>query len=139
MQPAFQLDLVTFPKAPEREARVRQAAGLHDFGLGDAEILESSLQTAVVEQGDLNGIVDAERLGEQLPHAAIDGVGIGFTARPAQVLAESFLGCGLDRLEPRVGREAGTAGQQSTSQGDDEQARTSHARAIGRHAPKMGR
>jgi hypothetical protein len=128
-----------FRRRPKGEAGVRQAPGLHDFGLGDAEVLESCLQTAVVEQGHLNGIVDAQRLCEQLAHAAIDGVGIGIAARPAHVLAELLLGRRLDRREPRIGREAGTASQHGGSQDDQEQARTSNARAVGRDAPEVGR
>ena len=94
---------------------------------------------AVVEQVDLNRIVNAERLGEQLLDAAIDGVGIGITARPADVLAELLLGRGLDRREPRVRREAGAARKHCGSQEDDEQARAPHARAVGRDAPGIGK
>jgi hypothetical protein len=139
VQPAFQFDLVAPPKAPEREARVRQAPGLHDFGLGDAEILESSLQAAVVEQGHLNGIVDAQWFREQLAYAAIDGVDVGIAARPAHVLAELVLGRGLDRREPGIGGEAGASGQHGRNQDNDEQSRTSHARAVGRDAPGIGK
>jgi hypothetical protein len=121
VQPAFRVrSRRRLPKAPERNPGFGSAPGLHDLGLGDAEVLESSLQAAVVEQGDLNGIVDAERLGEQLAYAAIDGVGVGISSR-AQRTSLPSLSLAADSIDenPASGEKPAQSGQHGGSQDND--------------------
>ncbi len=74
VQAAFDLSFVTFAQTAEAQTRVGQARGLHDLGFGDAEFLEAGLQTAVVEQGDLNGVVHGQHLGQEFADPFVDGV-----------------------------------------------------------------
>ena len=49
--------------------RVRQAQGADELGSGDSDLLERGLHLRAVEQRDLDGGIDRQRLGQQLPRA----------------------------------------------------------------------
>jgi hypothetical protein len=113
VQRALDLAFVAGLESAEREARIRQARGLHQFGLADAELVQRGLQPAVVEQRDLHRRVGRQRLAQQLGHARIDGRLFVGRACPRELLvAQVLLRDALRRAEAAVGAEAGAAGEQ---------------------------
>ena len=67
---AFDRQVIAAARALKAEARIRQAAGLHECGFGQAKLRVRSLQPAVVQQCDLHGVVHRQRLGKQIARAS---------------------------------------------------------------------
>ena len=92
-------------RAAEAEAGIRQPPGLHQIGFRQAELRIRCLQPAMIQQRDLHGVVDAERLREQLAGARRDRLAIRVAADDHRVLAEPLARGGGHRVEPAVSRE----------------------------------
>jgi hypothetical protein len=56
-QRPFDLALAAFRRPQICEVRVRHPAGLHEVGLGDAQLGIGRLQTGVIKEGDLHSVV----------------------------------------------------------------------------------
>jgi hypothetical protein len=95
---------------------VGQQACLDELGLGDSDPFVDRLEARVVEQRDLDGLVEAELV---LEHVANPGVHrlVGIAAgAPPDVQSRSLGDAALDRVEPGLGLERRTTGQQAGQQ-----------------------
>ncbi len=63
---AVDFDVIAAPHTAKRKARITHASGLHQIGLGHAELCQRSLQAPVVHQCYLHGGIDAQIAGQQL-------------------------------------------------------------------------
>lgn len=95
MEHSFELGFVAAPGTTETDSGIRKAQSAHPVGLGDLELVERSLQTAVVEKRHLDRGLGIERFGKQLGSArsarrAIPDLagpaGLGLHVRPDSVL-----------------------------------------------------
>ena len=108
------------------EARIGKAARLDEIGLGDSQFLEDSLQPAIVEQGDLHGILDRQRLTQKHGYLSV-GLGSFFrSSRPLDVFGK-MPACGIrDGIEAAVPGEARAAADAEHDQRHQQKKCVSH-------------
>ncbi len=107
--------------ALERRARLDAAPGKrwigrkalsHPFGIGYGELVVCRLQTAVVEQRDLDRRVGREHAPEKAAHPGARGFGLLGRADRSRVLVELLLGDRRDDAHARIWREPGASRKQ---------------------------
>src|SRR5204863_2589887 len=88
---------------------IRRKALSDSFGIGDGELIVRRLQTAIVEQRDLDRRVGGEGAAEQVPNGGAGRLGFLGRADGGRVLVELLLGDRRNDSHACIGREPGAS------------------------------
>jgi len=97
---------------------VRRKALSDPFSIGNGELVICRLQTAVVEQRDLDRGVGGERAPEKAANRGAGGLGLFGRADRSPVLLELLLRDRGDHPHPRIRRKPGAAGNERSRRED---------------------
>ena len=99
------------------EPRIRQASGLYEVGLGDAQVRELRLQAPVVEKRDLNRVLGCERPRQQSVDFLADGCLLFGRSCPLRTRLQPVLRDLVQTRHAGVGRELRASGEDHRGKG----------------------
>ena len=113
---ALDANLAAADGALEVKARVVQAARLHQLRLGNADAPVGRLQAAVIEQGDLHGVVGLQGVLQAAVDQRRQGSVVAIAVQQAHVLADTLAGQPRHRRHAALGRHRRATAQQRRRQ-----------------------